>query len=261
MLRESPLELLRRANPASVENARELAVAINLDERVGSAIADKTSSPEARPSWTKAVRIPSRTRKRGTQLAIVLALTVAALVSVPLVGARILDFFWTSGTPVQKSELGAQDQWLLEHIGAGSGEKRIEKIASDGRRTFYVIHGSEGRMCLASGPSGGRPAIASSACGTASDLRKALPTRDHPLYAETGVRADTGTRKMTIERIIGLAGTGVVRVELLAGDGHLSASAPVTDHVFELLGVSVAPPVSLRAIGEKGDRLYNKRIP
>ena len=261
MLTESPLALLRRANPASVENARELGVAINLDERVRSAIAREALPPAARPRWSRVVQVPSHTRNRRLQLVVVGVLLVAALASVPLVGARILDLFWASGTPVQKSELGVQDQWLLEHIGAGSGQKRIEKIASDGRLTFYVIHGSEGRMCIASGPSEGRPAIASSACGVADDLRKELPTRDHPLYAETGVRSDPSTRKMTIERIVGLAGTGVARVELVADDGHLIASAPVTDHVFELLGLSAAPPVSLRAIGEQGAGLYDKRIP
>jgi hypothetical protein len=261
VLTESPLELLRRANPASVEKAGELAVAINLDERVRSAIADETSSPTTRPSWSRAIQIPSRTRKHRVRLVIVLVLLLAALVSVPLVGARILDLFSASGTPVQKSEFGAQDQWLLEHLGAGSGEKRIEKIASDGRLTFYVIHGHEGRICLASGPNEVRPVIGRSACGAVSDLRKELPTREHPLYAETGSKLNPSTREFTIERIVGLAATGIVRVELRAGDGHVIASAPVSGHVFELLRLAVAPPVTLRAIGEEGDRLYERRIP
>jgi hypothetical protein len=260
MVRESSLELLRRANPVSVESAQELAVAISLHERVRSAIAGEVPGAAARPSWSRAVRIRSSVRKRRVQIVIVLVLLVAALVSSPLVGARILDLFWTRGTPVQNSELGAQDQWLLGHIGAGSGP-RVDKIASDGQRTFYVIHGQEGKMCIASGPSGGRPAIGSSACGSASDLRKELPTREHPLYAETGVKTEIGSRDVTIERIIGLADTSVDRVEVLTPDGRLLASTPVTDHVFELLGVSIAPPVTLRSVGDTGIRLYDKRIP
>jgi len=95
----------------------------------------------------------------------------------------------------------------------------------------------------------------------ASDLRKDLPTREHPLYAEIGGKLEPLTREMTIERIVGLADTGVRRVEVLTPDGRLLASAPVTDHVFELLGVSVAPPITLRAVGDTGTRLYDKRIP
>ena len=201
-----------------------------------------------------------RQHRRRRLLVVALALLVAVLIAAPFVGARIRDLFWAQGTPVQKSELAAQDQWLLGQIGAGNGP-RIDKIASDGRRTFYVIRGQGGKMCIASGPSRGRLVIGSSVCGAASDLRKELPTREHPLYAETGVRMQVGSREMTIERIVGLADTGVDRVELLTPDGRLLASTPVTDHVFELLGVSVAPPVTLRAVGERGSALYEKRIP
>lgn len=201
-----------------------------------------------------------RQRPRRSLLVVALALLVAVLIATPLVGARILDLFWADGTPVKTSALGAQDRWLLKHLGAGGGPS-IEEIASDGRLTFYVIRGQEGRMCVASGPSGRSPTVASSACMAASDLRKVLPTPEHPLYAETGAILDPSTRKSTITRVIGLANTPVTRVELLAADGHLVASAPVEDHVFELLGVSVAPPVALRAVGERGNRIYEKQIP
>lgn len=262
MLKEEPLELLRRANPASVHSASEFVNAIDLHERVLSAIGRQDRAAIATPTRSRTVRTldhaPKQRLLRRRRLAMAIAVLVAALVSVPLVGARILDLFWTSGTPVQSSDLGAQDQWLLEHL-AGSGPT-IDEIASDGALSFYVIRKQNGEMCVASGRPDGRPIIGSMGCMAANDIRNVLPTPEHPLYAETTVALDPSTGTVTIRSIVGLADTGVVRVQLLAADGALIASAPVNDHVFEVLGVSVAPPVSLRAIGDDGNQLYDKQI-
>jgi hypothetical protein len=129
---------------------------------------------------------PSWWYRRRRLLVVALALFIALLVAASFVGARVFNLFWAHGTPVKTSSLGAQDRWLLEHIGVGSGEKRIERIASDGRLAFYVIHGHEGKMCIATGPSEGRPAIGSSACGAASDLRKELLRKNIPSTHRSG---------------------------------------------------------------------------
>src|SRR2546430_9586523 len=139
MLKDRPLHLLERANPASVDTAGEFASAINLHERVLSSIARQdargtdstTSSSSVLPKRGARSRLLARRR-----LALAVALLLIALLAVPLVGARILDLFWTNGTPVPRSALGPQDQWLLGQV-AGSGP-RVTKIASDGEVNFYL---------------------------------------------------------------------------------------------------------------------------
>jgi hypothetical protein len=146
---------------------------------------------------------------------------------------------------------------LLDQV-AGTGP-RINKIASDGVVSFYLVRGRDGQMCIASGPVGGRPTIGSIGCSSVSELRRALPAPEHPLYAEDGGQM-TRTGTFTIKNVVGLADTGVARVELRSGDGGLLASAPVNDHVFELQDLSIAPPAVLRAVAKDGSTLYEKKL-
>jgi hypothetical protein len=261
MLKDRPLDLLRGANPASAETAGEFATAINLHERVLSSIdrpdAQSTDSATSRSSALAKGRALSRQLTGRRRLALAVALLLAALLAVPLVGARIVDLFWTNGTPVPQSALVPQDQWLLDQV-AGAGP-RINKIASDGVVSFYLVRGRDGQMCIASGRVGGRPTIGSIGCSSVSELRRALPSPEHPLYAETSVAIDrTGTA--TITKVIGLADTGLARVELRSADGALLGSATVNDHVFKFEDVSVAPPVTIRAIAKDGRALYEKKL-
>jgi hypothetical protein len=260
MLKHRPLHLLRRANPASVDSAGAFATAVNLHERVLSSIdrqeARNADSPASSSPVSKG-RALGRPVVRRRRLALAVGLLLTALLAVPLVGARILDLFWTNGTPVPRSALGAQDQWLLGQV-AGSGP-RITKVASDGVVSFYLVRGRHGELCIASGRAGARPAIGSISCSSASELRKELPRPGHPLYAETGGKvARTGRARIT--KVIGLADTSVARVELRSADGALVASAPLNDHVFELQDLSVALPATLRAIGKDGRALYEKKL-
>ena len=254
MLKTRTLERLARANPIPVSRANELAAPMGLRGRVRDAIARDVLETVGREARSRR-RGEARGRRR---LAIAVAIPLAALASVPFVGARLLDLFWTSGTPVAPADLGPMDRWLLDDVAGGGAT--VSRIASDGVLSFYVIRARDGRMCVASGPAGGRPVLGSTGCTTAQGLRNALPGPGHPLYAETAGMLEPRTGSATITSVVGLADTGVTRVELRSAAGAPLGSAPVTDHVFELRNLSAAPPVSLVAVDRDGRSYFTKRL-
>jgi hypothetical protein len=150
MLKE-PLELLRGANPASVSRASDLATAIDLQERVFSAIAWQDRPAEAAPSPRNMVR--KRPRIRTAVLAG--AALVAVLLVAPAFGLirDVLPFFDAPKAPepvqVEFASLNTGAPAGMSPQAIADNTRKIGQFSFAGRtHTLWVAPTKQGGFCF-----------------------------------------------------------------------------------------------------------------
>jgi hypothetical protein len=150
MLKSDPLELLRSANPVAIVGATEFATAIDLRERVSSAIAWRDSGSEAPASG-----IIRRKRPYVRAALVVVAALVAVLVVAPAFGLirGVLPFF-----DAPKAPQSVQVEFFSMNTGAPAGmnpraiadeTRRIGEFSFAGRtHTLWVAPTEQGGFCF-----------------------------------------------------------------------------------------------------------------
>ena len=197
-------------------------------------------------------RVTPKRLRRHVRRALVLAFVVLAvtLLAVPAtgLGSRLVELVWGDGTAVDTDSLSRQAQEFLDVV-AGDGPA-VGELASDGSLAFYLIRKQDGATCIATGRVDGDVRLGSSHCQNA-DIRRLLPSVERPIYKQvSGAFAARG--KLTMVRIVGLVLPGISRVAVVDSAGNEVASAPVTDHVFQLLDIPDVPLEAIVAYDEEG---------
>lgn len=153
MLKSGPLELLRRANPASVAAASALGVSTDLHARVLAAIAWEDCPAEPAPPRPRSSTLPRLTRVRAALL--VGAALVAVLVVAPAFGLirSVLPFF-----DAPKAPQPVQVEFASMNTGAPAGmspqaiadnTREIGQFSFAGRmHTLWVAPTKQGGFCF-----------------------------------------------------------------------------------------------------------------